>query len=419
MNFIQKVTAPILPIGDVSSFSLIGDPGCEGLGTTMMRVYVNALELASRDDFILIAGDMVPTGKRRFYETISEITNSVAGKDTYILRGNHDTGVYTEYFGLQNYALIGDSFTVVVLDNAMRTFEAEGLELLGRVLAMEECRNVVIAFHIPLPNHFIRNSVSEAEFERLRAVYAPYREKVKYFACGHVHSRFEDVVDGIPLICSGGGGAMIEDVSEEIKASDVDYHIVRFFMEEGRLCYRIVDLTEMYYKREQLEPVLKEKLEEAVKGELYAHLRYLTFADRAQKRGYEKVANLMRALADSEYRHARSFFAVLEQPVPFMEALSGFRKSENFEFERLYPMVSDYAAGIGGMLAKQAFADAAKMERSHAELIAKAEKLEEFSVDTLYVCPVCGCVMTAVDEIDRCPVCGAPKRQFREFTGKE
>ena len=49
MNFIQKVTAPILPIGDVSSFSLIGDPGCEGLGTTMMRVYVNALELASRD----------------------------------------------------------------------------------------------------------------------------------------------------------------------------------------------------------------------------------------------------------------------------------------------------------------------------------------------------------------------------------
>ena len=51
MNFIQKVTAPILPIGDVSSFSLIGDPGCEGLGTTMMRVYVNALELASRDDF--------------------------------------------------------------------------------------------------------------------------------------------------------------------------------------------------------------------------------------------------------------------------------------------------------------------------------------------------------------------------------
>ena len=189
MNFIQKVTAPILPIGDVSSFSLIGDPGCEGLGTTMMRVYVNALELASRDDFILIAGDMVPTGKRRFYETISEITNSVAGKDTYILRGNHDTGVYTEYFGLQNYALIGDSFTVVVLDNAMRTFEAEGLELLGRVLAMEECRNVVIAFHIPLPNHFIRNSVSEVEFERLRAVYAPYREKVKYFACGHVHSR--------------------------------------------------------------------------------------------------------------------------------------------------------------------------------------------------------------------------------------
>lgn len=419
MNFIQKVTTQVLSIGNAASFSLIGDPGCEGLGTMMMRVFVNALKLASRDDFILIAGDMVPTGKKRFYEAISEITDSVVEKDTYVLRGNHDTGVYTDYFGLQNYALVGEAFTVVVLDNAMRAFEEEGLELLDRVLAMEESRNVVIAFHIPLPNHFIRNSVSEAEFERLKAVYEPYRDKVKYFACGHVHSRFEDVVDGIPLICSGGGGAMIEDVSEEIKASEVDYHIVRFFMEEGVLRHRIVDLTEMYYKREQQEPVLKEKLEEAVKGELYAHLKYLTFADRAEKRGYDKVANLMRALADSEYRHARSFFAILEQPVPFMEALHGFIKSENFEYERLYPMVADYASEIGGMLAKQAFSDAGRMERYHARLIGEAKNLDEFAVETLYVCPVCGCVMTEVDELDRCPVCGAPKRQFKEFESKK
>ena len=36
----------------------------------------------------------------------------------------------TEHFGLKNYALLTEHFAVVVLDNALRTFEEEGLELL-------------------------------------------------------------------------------------------------------------------------------------------------------------------------------------------------------------------------------------------------------------------------------------------------
>ena len=88
-------------------------------------------------------------------------------------------------------------------DNAFRKFSDTGLALLGRVLAMEECENVVIAFHIPLPNHFTGNSVPLEEFERLRGVFFPYKEKIKYFVCGHVHSCFEDEVDGIPFVCTG------------------------------------------------------------------------------------------------------------------------------------------------------------------------------------------------------------------------
>ena len=64
----------------------------------------------------------------------------------------------------------------------------------------------------------------QEEFERLRKVYLPYKEKIKYFVCGHVHSCFEDEVDQIPFVCTGGGGAVIEDVSENIKASDVEHH---------------------------------------------------------------------------------------------------------------------------------------------------------------------------------------------------
>ncbi len=195
-----------------------------------MKVYAGALEKSAEDDITLIAGDLVPIGNAHYYGSINELTESIAHNDIYVLRGNHDTGEYTEYYGRKNYALIAKDFSVVVLDNAMRTFEEEGLELLKQVLEMEEVRQVIVAFHIPVPNHFIRNSVSEEEFSRLKEAYSSHKDKVKYLLCGHVHSRFEDVVDDIPLICTGGGGALIEDVSEDIRACDVEHHIVHFYL---------------------------------------------------------------------------------------------------------------------------------------------------------------------------------------------
>ena len=161
------------------------------------------------------------------------------GNAVYALRGNHDTGEYTGYLGRKNYALLADGFAVVVLDNAARTFEEEGLTLLSKVLAMEEVGQVIVAFHIPVPNHFILNCVSEEESSRLKAAYGPWKEKVAYLLCGHVHSRFVDQVDGIPLICTGGGGAMIEDVSQDIRACDVEHHVVHFYMEGDVLRYQI------------------------------------------------------------------------------------------------------------------------------------------------------------------------------------
>ena len=209
-----RVTEPVTRIGQVYSMGVIGDPGCEGLGTYNMKVYAGALEESGKDDITLIAGDLVPAGTKHHYQMIQEMTEILAENEVYTLRGNHDTGAYMEYFGLKNYALLADEFAVIVMDNAVRSFEEEGLLLLKQVLSMEEVTRAILAFHIPVLNHFIQNCVSEKEFARLKNTYNPWKEKVKYLLCGHVHSRFEDEVDGIPLICTGGGGAMIEDVSK-------------------------------------------------------------------------------------------------------------------------------------------------------------------------------------------------------------
>ena len=410
-----KVTEPVIRLGQVHSMGVIGDPGCEGLGTYNMKVYAGALEESGRDDMTLIVGDLVPTGTGRHYRMIQELTETLAENEVYTLRGNHDTGAYMEYFGLKNYALLADGFAVVVLDNAVRSFEEEGLTLLGRVLSMEEVTQAVIAFHIPVPNHFIQNCVSEEEFARLRSVYGPWKEKVKYLLCGHVHSRFEDEADGIPLICTGGGGAMIEDVSREIRACDVEHHVVHFFMEEGVLHHRIADLSEDCYGRESENGVLNQNLNETVSGELKAHFQYLMFADRADRRGYPRIANLFRALAASEYHHARNFYSILERPAAFMESVGTFLPGEEFEYKHLYQMVAAYAAEHRSPLTEQAYKGAAAAEKVHAALLEQARDVPGFGEKTVYVCPICGYVMTETSVSERCPVCGGPKKQFEVF----
>lgn len=414
----KQVNESLIRLKNVHSIGIIGDPGCEGLGTYNMKVYAGALEETGMDDLTLIVGDLVPAGTRHYYQLIQEMTEVLAENDIYTLRGNHDTGAYTEYFGQKNYALLCERFAVVVLDNAARTFEEEGLKILTEVLSMEEVRQVIVAFHIPVPNHFILNCVSEEEFSRLKRAYEPWKEKVKYLICGHVHSRFEDQVDGIPLICTGGGGAMIEDVSKDIRSSDVEHHVVHFYEKNGRLDYRIANLPEDGYSRERKDGILKQKLQETVQGELMAHLKYLTFAERAKRRGMERIANLFQALAASEYYHARNFYSVLERPAAFLESVPSYIPGERFEYERMYRTLGDYAKEHRYPLAEQAFSAASAAEMEHASLLTKATDMETFAEDVIYVCPICGYVMTMASASDRCPVCGGPKRQYEVYEMK-
>lgn len=414
-NKFQNVQQPIIRLPQVHSFGVIGDPGCEGLGTYNMKVYAGALEESTKDDITLVVGDLVPAGTREYYDTVCLLTEELAGNDVYVLRGNHDTGAYTDYFGRQNYAILADGFAIIVLDNALRTFEQEGLDLAAQVLAMDEVQQAVIAFHIPVPNHFIHNCVSDAEFNRLKSVYMLWQDKVKYLLCGHVHSCFVDEIDGIPFICTGGGGAMIEDVSEEIQACDINHHMVHFYLENGVLCYRFTDIPEACYARERNDSVLKERLEETVKGELMAHLKYMMFADRARRRGLDVVANLFEALADSEYRHARNFYSVLERPGAFTKSIETFIPGETFEYERIYKTMAEYAKENQRPLAGQAYTAAAAAERIHADLLKQASDMDHFDTNKIFVCPICGYVMYGEDAPNRCPVCGAPARDYQAF----
>ena len=208
---------------------------------------------------------------------------------------------------------------------------------------------------------------------------------------------------------------MIEDVSKDIKACDVEHHIIHFYEKDGGLDYRIADLSEDCYGRESEDDVLKQKLHEAVQGELTAHFKYLMFADRAERRGYPRIANLFRALAASEYHHARNFYSILERPAAFLESVGTYLPGEEFEYKHLYPMVAAYAAEHQSPLTEQAYEGASAAEKVHAALLKQAADVQGFGEKTVYVCPICGYVMTEESVSDRCPVCGGPKRQYEVF----
>ncbi|WP_099211061.1 rubrerythrin family protein [Thermococcus henrietii] len=162
----------------------------------------------------------------------------------------------------------------------------------------------------------------------------------------------------------------------------------------------------------------KKFLEDAFAGESMAHMKYLIFAEQAEKEGFPKVAKLFRAIAYAEFVHAKNHFIALGKLGKTEENLKEAIAGETFEVEEMYPVYKNAAEFQGENEAVRSTHYALEAEKLHAELYEKAKetvaKGEDIEVKKVYICPVCG--YTAVDEApERCPVCGLPGEKFVVF----
>jgi rubrerythrin len=62
-----------------------------------------------------------------------------------------------------------------------------------------------------------------------------------------------------------------------------------------------------------VRPMTKDALLSAFAGESMAHMRYLIFADIAEKEGFKNVARLFRAIAYAEQVHASNHYRALRE----------------------------------------------------------------------------------------------------------
>ena len=167
-----------------------------------------------------------------------------------------------------------------------------------------------------------------------------------------------------------------------------------------------------------MRAMTEEFLKAAFAGESQAHMKYLAFAEKAEKEGRPHVANLFRAIAYAEQVHATNHLKALSGIGSTGDNLEAAKAGEDFEVEEMYPAYLAVAELQDEKAAVRSMAFAEEAEKGHSVLYAAAKAAvdagEDISEAKVWVCPICG--WTTTDELpDKCPVCNALARVFKEF----
>ncbi|MGB9695128.1 MAG: rubrerythrin family protein [Caldisericaceae bacterium] len=167
-----------------------------------------------------------------------------------------------------------------------------------------------------------------------------------------------------------------------------------------------------------MKQMTERSLREAFAGESQAHMKYLIFADQAEKEGRLDLARLFRAISFAEQVHATNHFKALGDLKSTSENLQSAWNGENFEVEEMYPAYNAIASLQDENSAMRSIGFALAAEKIHRSMYAdakeKVDKGEDVKIDKISICPVCG--YTVIGEApEKCPVCGAPKSSFHTF----
>lgn len=173
-------------------------------------------------------------------------------------------------------------------------------------------------------------------------------------------------------------------------------------------------------------------LKAAFAGESQAHMRYMSWGEKAKQDGFPTVEVLFNAISFAESIHAKSHFKVLKGEFGAAESTSGgafgigttsenlklAAEGENHEIMEMYPaFIKDAEAG-DEKAAIRSMEFALEAEKSHENLYLKAKEFTDQGKDAdfkgIYVCEVCGYTHYGEQE-DKCPICNAPKDKYRTF----
>jgi rubrerythrin len=181
-----------------------------------------------------------------------------------------------------------------------------------------------------------------------------------------------------------------------------------------------------------MKKMTEQHLINAFGGESQAHMRYLHFADQAEKEHFPNVQRLFHAVAYAEQVHAGDHYGELKHldggfvansmaafgPGDTEKNLALAIAGEQFEIDEMYPAYLEVAKFQGEKGAQRTFEWAYGTEKMHKVLFEKAKDAVENDRDVdlgpVQVCAICGCTLEG-EGPDQCPLCNATKDRFATF----
>ena len=157
----------------------------------------------------------------------------------------------------------------------------------------------------------------------------------------------------------------------------------------------------------------EKNLHEAFRGEAEAFIKYLFFASRAKKDGYEQIAEIFDRTALNEKEHAKIWFKLLKGgKVPHtLDNLQDCIDGENYEHTQMYVDFAKDAKEEGFDKIAELFLGVAKIEKEHEERyqhlynLVKENKVFEKEDEMIWICRNCGNVHYGKQAPEICPVC--------------
>ncbi|HLC15928.1 MAG TPA: rubrerythrin family protein [Thermodesulfovibrionia bacterium] len=181
-----------------------------------------------------------------------------------------------------------------------------------------------------------------------------------------------------------------------------------------------------------MKKMTEQHLINAFGGESQAHMRYLHFANQADKENYPNVARMFRAVSHAEYVHAGDHYRELRNlnggfvansmaafgPGDTKKNLQLAIDGEDFEITEMYPVYIEVAKFQGEKGAQRTFEWSYGTEVMHKKLFEQAKAAVDSSKDMelgpVQVCEVCGYTLDG-DAPDQCPLCKSKKEKFTAF----
>lgn len=159
-------------------------------------------------------------------------------------------------------------------------------------------------------------------------------------------------------------------------------------------------------------------------GESQARMRYIYFASKAKKEGYEQISAIFSETADNEKEHAEIFFKYLEggdveikaaYPAGVIgtseENLLAASEGEKMEWGTLYPNFADIAEKEDFPKVATSFREIAEVEsyheRRYRKLLDNVKNKRVFKRDKVvkWKCRNCGYVYEGTEAPKLCPAC--------------